>query len=159
MKSSTGKARAAPPSPLDSHLGFWLRYVSNHVSLRFRQLLEAEGVSVTEWVALRLLHGREGAAHAELMAALGMTKGAASKVTTRLESKGLVERVLADGSARVQRLQLTRSGQRLVPRLAALADANDALFFGHLEATQREELLQLLQDLVRRHGLSELPVS
>jgi hypothetical protein len=32
-----------------------LRFVSNHVSLRFRQLLEAKDVTVTEWVALRTL--------------------------------------------------------------------------------------------------------
>ena len=28
------------PAPLEAHLGFWLRFVSNHVSLRFQQLLE-----------------------------------------------------------------------------------------------------------------------
>ena len=76
-------------SPLDAHLGFWLRFVSNHVSARFSQLVEDEGCTVTEWVALRTLFDKTQTTHAELIQALGMTKGAASKVVTRLEEKGL----------------------------------------------------------------------
>ena len=79
------------PSALEAHLGFWLRSVSNHVSSRFASLLEAQACSVTEWVALRTLFDRREATHAELIQALGMTKGAASKVVSRLEEKGLAK--------------------------------------------------------------------
>src|SRR6185312_314737 len=95
------------PSPLEAHLGFWLRFVSNHVSSRFQQLLESKGVTVTEWVALRTLWSQDETTHAELIRALGMTKGAASKVVSRLEEKGLAGRQLADGRAREQSLSLT----------------------------------------------------
>ena len=44
------------PSSLDRHLGYWLRAVSNAVSRGFAARVEAEGVSVAEWVFLRLLH-------------------------------------------------------------------------------------------------------
>ena len=36
----TSRKTKHTPSPLEAHLGFWLRFVSNHVSLRFQQLLE-----------------------------------------------------------------------------------------------------------------------
>lgn len=146
-----------PVAALDAHLGFWLRFVSNHVSLRFQQQLEAHGVSVTEWVALRTLLAQPDCTHALLMDALGMTKGAASKVITRLADKGLAGRQLAEGRAREQLLSLTAAGQALVPRLAALADANDQHFFGHLPAAQRQALKRTLQALVQHHQLKEVP--
>ena len=150
--------RLSSVSALDSHLGFWLRFVSNHVSARFAALVETEGASVTEWVALRTLYDKPQATHAELIQALGMTKGAASKVITRLEDKGLARRELAEGSAREQLLQLTAKGRALVPRLAVLADQNETHFFGHLAPRERQALMQSFQALAAHHGLSELPV-
>lgn len=134
--------RTAPssPSPLEAHLGFWLRFVSNHVSARFQRLLEDKGVSVTEWVALRTLWSQDETTHAALVQALGITKGAASKLISRLEEKGLARRQLAEGRAREQVLGLTTAGRALLPQLAALADANDSHFFGHLPAAERQAL-------------------
>ena len=146
-------------SALEAHLGFWLRFVSNHVSSRFQQLLEDKGVTVTEWVALRTLWSQSETTHAELIRALGMTKGAASKVVSRLEEKGLAGRQLADGRAREQSLSLTTAGKDLVPLLAALADANDAHFFGHLPAAERDALTQAMQALVQHHQLKEIPTA
>lgn len=146
-------------SALDAHLGFWLRFVSNHVSARFGQLVEDEGASVTEWVALRTLFDKPQTTHAELIEALGMTKGAASKVITRLEEKGLARRELAEGSAREQVLLLTPQGRALVPRLAALADQNEEHFFGHMSARERQALMKAFQVLAAHHHLKELPVA
>lgn len=150
-------ARAADTSSLHAHLGFWLRFVSNHVSGRFSRLLEEQGSSVTEWVALCALAGQPRTTHAALIAALGMTKGAASKVVTRLEEKGLARRQAVEGSARGQVLSLTRRGRDLLPRLAALADANEEHFFGHLERREREALMKSFQRLVRHHGFTSVP--
>lgn len=159
MPSRTAAASTSPPSPLDAHLGFWLRFVSNQVSARFQQLLEAQGVSVTDWVALRTLWARGDATHADLIDALAMTKGAASKVVTRLEEKGLAERRSAQDSARGQWLVLTRAGKALVPRLAALADANDEHFFGHLPPAERRALMAAMQALVAHHQLKDIPTT
>lgn len=147
-----------PPAPLEAHLGFWLRFVSNHVSIRFQQLLEQKGVTVTEWVALRTLWGRTETSHAELIQALGMTKGAASKVVSRLEEKGLAERQQTGGRSREQSLLLTAPGRALVPQLATLADANDEHFFGHIQEDERRSLMNAMQALVLHHQLKEVPV-
>jgi DNA-binding MarR family transcriptional regulator len=157
--STPSNAKSAAASPLDAHLGFWLRFVSNHVSARFAELLAAHDVTVSEWTALRTLDEQSETRHAALIDALGMTKGAASKIVTRLEAKGLAVRRLAEDSARDQWLALTSKGKRLVPVLAALADANEAHFFGHLQATERQALQAQMQALVAHHGLKSLPVS
>ena len=148
-------------SPLDAHLGFWMRFVSNQVSAEFARAVEARGVSVSEWVALRTLYDSDGdgATHAALVAALGMTKGAVSKVVSRLQDKGHVTRAAHAADARAQVLALTPAGRALVPALAREADANDERFFGHLGERQRRELMRLLQGLVRHHGLQQVPVA
>jgi len=151
------KTNPATTSPLDAHLGFWLRFVSNQVSGRFEKLLEAHDISVTEWVVLRTLYQRSDVTHAELIGVLGMTKGAASKIISRLESKALAVRRLADDRAREQVLCLTGMGDRLVPQLAALADDNDTFFFGHLSDAQRLELMNLMKGLVCHHRLKHVP--
>ncbi|QBK05913.1 MarR family transcriptional regulator [Hylemonella gracilis] len=157
-RAATKPTRTETVSPLEAHLGFWLRFVSNHVSARFAELLAAHGISVSEWTALRTLHDRTETRHAALIEALGMTKGAASKIVTRLEAKGLAERRLAEDSARDQVLTLTSQGRRLVPLLAALADANEAHFFGHLKAAERQALVDSMRALVAHHGLESVPV-
>jgi DNA-binding MarR family transcriptional regulator len=153
QKTYTPKA-----SPLESHLGFWLRFVSNQVSCRFENLLAEHDISVTEWVAMRSLYGRTDVTHAELIRALGMTKGATSKVISKLEIKGLAERQLSKDSQREQVLCLTESGHILVPKLAAIADENDAHFFGHLTDTQRQSLATLMNELVIHHQLKQVPI-
>jgi len=155
----TSRKAALSPAPLEAHLGFWLRFVSNHVSIRFQQLLEEKGVTATEWVALRTLWGRTETSHIELIQALGMTKGAASKVVSRLEEKGLAQRHLTEGRSREQSLVLTASGKALVPQLARLADANDEHFFSHLRADERRILMDSMQALVSHHQLKEIPTA
>jgi DNA-binding MarR family transcriptional regulator len=147
------------PAPLEAHLGFWLRYVSNHVSVRFQQLLEEKGVTVTEWVALRTLWERRETTHGELIQGLGMTKGAASKVVSRLEEKGLARRLVPTSGSREQVLVLTALGRALVPRLAELADANDEHFFRHLPAAERQALMAAMKALVKHHHLKQVPTA
>jgi DNA-binding MarR family transcriptional regulator len=147
-----------PVSELEAHVGFWLRYVSNHVSARFEELVATCDVSISEWVALRFMYRDGGATQGELIDTLGMTKGAVSKIVSRLEEKGLVEKAIVEGEGRAQRIVLSAAGRALVPRLAALADENDARFFGHLAPDARAALGDTLKQIVARHGLSALPI-
>lgn len=150
-----------PPSasPLEAHLGYWLRAVSNQVSARFEAELAMHDIRLSDWVAMRTLYAQAHITHTQLIQALGMTKGAASKVITRLEAKGLATRLPSEHSSRDQWLALTSQGRRLLPRLAALADDNDAHFFGHLGATQRRQLMDLMQALARHHDITAVPTS
>jgi DNA-binding MarR family transcriptional regulator len=150
---------ALPPiSDLETHLGYWLRLLSNHVSGRFRERVEAAGASVSEWVALRRLYPAGHATPAELVAALGMSKGAISKIVDRLHSKGWAVREGAGADRRHQRVVLTEAGRALVVQLAAIADENDAHFFGHLSAAGRAELIHAAQSLAQHHRLLQVPV-
>jgi DNA-binding MarR family transcriptional regulator len=157
---ATIKPRVARTSPaaLETHLGFWLRLVSNGVSARFRKAVEAYEVSVSEWVALRALFDDELTGHAALTDRLGLSKGAVSKLVARLQDKGLLERGADSADPRAQRLRLSPAGRALVPRLAALADENDAHFFAHLGPARCQALQTLLQALAQHHGLQQPPL-
>jgi DNA-binding MarR family transcriptional regulator len=146
------------PSDLTSHLGYWLRYVSNHVSHAFALKVEAKGVTVAEWVVLRDLYETGAIAPSGLAERLGMTRGAISKLADRLIDKLLVAREANAEDARAQTLALTQKGYRLVPELAALADENDAEFFGHLKPEEWLVLERVLKGIVERRGLKSVPV-
>jgi DNA-binding MarR family transcriptional regulator len=146
-------------SGLDEHLGYWLRFVSNHVSYAFTQKIESAGVTVAEWVMMREMLQMGAAQPSQLAERSGMSRGAISKLVDRLSRKGMVHRSTAEGDRRFQSVELTSRGKKLVPKLALLADQNDEQFFGHLDAMQRSNVIALLQDIARRNDWKDVPVS
>jgi DNA-binding MarR family transcriptional regulator len=151
-------AEASPAvSDLKKHVGFWLRFVSNHVSHAFARKLHKSGVTVAEWVVLRELYGREEMSPGVVAELTGMTRGAVSKLVDRLVGKELVTRQDRSDDRRFQDIALAAAGRRMVPSLAALADRNDEEFFSPLSAREREALLATLKKLAQAHRLRKLP--
>jgi DNA-binding MarR family transcriptional regulator len=142
---------------LETHLGYWLRFVSNHVSHAFSLKLQACDVTVAEWVVLRELFDIADIQPSTLADRLGMTRGAISRLADRLIAKEMIARTASTGDRRQQTLSLTDDGRTLVPKLAELADRNDAEFFGHLEPAERAALEKTLKEIVRRHDLKTIP--
>ena len=147
-----------PISDLATHVGFWLRMVSNHVSHAFAAKLADKEVTVAEWVLMRTLYGKEPTPPSRVADEMGMTRGAITKLADRLIAKSLVTRTASEADGRAQTLALTRRGSALVPELAALADRNDAEFFGFLTATERKMLVRLLKILAERGQMKAIPI-
>ena len=145
-------------SDLTAHLGFWLRTVSNHVSHAFAAKLAGEGVTVAEWVTMRVLYGQAPMPPSRLAGKMGMTRGAITKLADRLIAKSLVTRKASRDDGRAQTLALTAKGADLVPVLARLADRNEEEFFAPLSAAERRTLQSLLEQLVDRHRLPLMAV-
>jgi DNA-binding MarR family transcriptional regulator len=144
-------------SDLTAHLGFWLRMVSNHVSHAFAGKLAAKDVTVAEWVVLRALYSRGPTPPSRLADKMGITRGAVTKLADRLIGKSLIVRRASREDGRAQTLALTPRGTSLVPELAALADRNDAEFFGHLAVGEREALERLLKRMAERSAMTATP--
>ena len=145
-------------STLQDHLGYWLRYVSNNVSLNFKQRVEAQDVTVAQWVLLRELYDLQQANPSQLAEKLGMTRGAISKLIDRLCEKNLIYKAFSQHDRRYQHITLTDSGRKLVPTLAKLADENDHAYFGHLTENQKFQLLSTLKQIVQRQKWNQTPV-
>lgn len=145
-------------TPLEGHLGFWLRYVSNHVSHAFSLKLLSQGVTVPEWVILRSIYERDEVTPSELANVIGMTRGAVTKIADKLVGRALITRTASEIDRRYQALALTRAGRALVPKLTALADQNDEEFFGHMTPGEREMVESAMKEIVRRYGLRSVPL-
>jgi DNA-binding MarR family transcriptional regulator len=144
-------------SDLKKHVGFWIRFVSNHVSHAFARKLLASGVTVAEWVVMREMFDDEETSPGILAERIGMTRGGVSKLVDRLVSKKLISRRERSDDRRFQSIALTAVGRRMIPQLAALADQNDEEFFHPLSAGERAVLIATMKKLVRAHGLQTLP--
>jgi DNA-binding MarR family transcriptional regulator len=151
-------AKKSEVSELEKHVGYWLRFVSNHVSHAFMQKVEAKGVTVAEWAVMREMLEAGPANPSQLAERLGITRGAISKLVERLCGKALAERTASGRDRRYQSVTLTAKGEKLVPMLARLADENDQEFFGHLRGDEQAGLVRLLRDVVHRHGWKDVPV-
>jgi len=146
-----------PVSDLTAHIGFWMRMVSNHVSHAFAAKLADRRVTVAEWALMRALYGKEPMPPSRLADAMGMSRGAITKLADRLIAKSLIMREASTADGRAQTLALTARGSALVPDLAALADLNDAEFFGCLTPDERETLGRLLKSLAQRGNMTATP--
>jgi DNA-binding MarR family transcriptional regulator len=148
---------AAAVSDLRMHVGFWLRFVSNHVSHAFARKLLLSGVTAAEWVVMREMFAEEETSPGVLAERIGMTRGGVSKLVDRLVGKGLITRRERADDRRFQSIALTAAGLRLLPQLATLADENDEEFFHPLTARERAALIATMRKLVRAHDLQTLP--
>ena len=145
-------------SALEDHIGYWLRYVSNHVSQSFARRVASQGVTVSEWVALRCLYDLEEGSQNELAQAMGMTKAPVSRILDRLEAKKLITRRESAVDGRARLIRLTVEGRALVPKLAKLADANDRALFDCLSRKEQATIVDLMQRLVAHHSLTNIPI-
>lgn len=155
-KEKKGRVEA---SRLTAHIGFWMRLVSNNVSHAFARKLEASGVTVAEWVILREMYGGDDTTSPSVVAELtGLTRGAVSKLISRLLEKGLVTRKKSSGDRRYQDIELTQAAVAMVPKLAKLADENDEEFFGVISKADRRRLSEILKKIASLHRLSKMPI-
>ncbi len=145
-------------SPLEAHLGYWLRIISNKVSSNFARALQERHVSVAEWVALNNLSIQIEPTPATLADSMDMTRGAVTKVVYKLEEKKWVMRTSSSNDGRVQFLALTKSGKNILPVLTNIANANDRFFFNVLSSTEQKQLRVLLQKMAQIHQIKDVAV-
>ncbi|MHB1673709.1 MAG: MarR family winged helix-turn-helix transcriptional regulator [Acidobacteriaceae bacterium] len=142
----------------EDHLGYWLTFVSSKVVTSLARRLEAHGVSVSEWVALRKLYDQPVPISISALAdSMGMTKAPVSRLVERLVQKELVERQDSRDDGRAQQIWLNSMGRKLVPKLAAIADENDEAFFGDLRANARVALMGLMRKIAEESRRTQIP--
>jgi DNA-binding MarR family transcriptional regulator len=107
---------------------------------------------------MRVLFGTEDNP-SQLAERMGMTKGAITKLADRLIAKSLVIKTANAEDGRSHTLRLSKRGENLVPRMAAMADQNEAECFTHLSGKDRVTLERILKQSVKRYGLTSIPIN
>ena len=92
----------------------------------------------------------------EIARYIDVDPGSLTRLLDRMEDKGLIQRLPVDGDRRSIRIAVTPHAAALAPRLAALADANDARFFDALPADEARAFRTTLARLLRAQGV-EVP--
>ncbi len=105
-------------------------------------------MTLAEFEVLRLVDQFGVSTRAELGQLVGLSKGAMSKLLTRLVDKGLVERFDDEDDGRSHLLQLTLDGRNLLPKLMLIAELNDQQSLEGLSECERSALLIALRKMV-----------
>jgi DNA-binding MarR family transcriptional regulator len=145
---------ANPPAP--SHCGYWLRSAERGLSKALGRLLTQCGIIASEWVALRTMYGPQWRSPVELGCRIGMSKGGASKLITRLVKKGLFHKRQHEFDRRFRSIALTAQGRALVIRLAAVEKDIDREFFQPLGHRRTSRLKQWLAPLLDQRHLRRM---
>ena len=138
--------------PGRSHANYWVKQTDRRFSECFGRLLKHSGIIVSEWFALRELYRPVRHSFLELAGKIGLSKGGASKLVSRLEKKGLVAKYQEGFDRRFRSIQLTREGRDIVVQTAALELDTDRKFFGPLGNTRRFRMTESMHRFLLNEG-------
>jgi DNA-binding MarR family transcriptional regulator len=147
-----------PPSPVEAHLAYWLHYVGDRVFHSLRRRTQACGVTAAESVLLRKLYEYEnGVMPIRLASRLGLSRGYVSRLSRRLEAKGLIHREKSLSDRRTLTLTLTELGRARLPTLTRAADKTNALYFTEAGEAAHQTLEQVMKWIVARGRFRTIP--
>jgi DNA-binding MarR family transcriptional regulator len=126
------------------------------VHARFETALAEYGVTVAQWSVLITVYREDAVTPLEIARFIDVDPGSLTRLLDRMEDKDLIRRLPVDGDRRSIRIALTPHASALAPRLAALADANDAQFFDALPIEESRAFRATLARLLRAQDI-EVP--
>jgi len=109
----TGKAEFQ----LERHVFFWLTQAIDARDRRLTAELKRFGLRVPEWRALAAMYARRKCSMSTLSELSSIDRTTLTRTMDRMEESGWIARVADAEDARVTRLALTASGERLFERL------------------------------------------
>jgi DNA-binding MarR family transcriptional regulator len=131
----------------DAPLGYLLYRVAAVLRPEVSAVLGPLGLTLPEFVCLRILSQSPGLSSAELARGGNVTPQAMNTVLRRLEEVGAVERPTSVSSGRALPATLTGQGRTLLKRAeVAVHDADDRIL-AKLTATQQREFKRMLEKL------------
>jgi MarR family transcriptional regulator for hemolysin len=134
------------PAPRQQPVGLAVANVAKRMSRAFDDALVAAGGSRPTWLILLALKTERPATQKQLAAAVGIEGATLTHHLDAMERAGLVQRERLPENRRVQRVELTRKGEKAFLRLRDAAVAHDARL---REGIDPEDLERLRATLAR----------
>ena len=145
---------AAPARGLSRRAGFLLVQLGAHRHRRFAERLAPLDLHPRHFGMLSQLAVNEGQSQQALSRALGIHRSAVVALVDDLEHRGLAERRRDPLDRRAYTLYLTSPGRELLAELERAADDDEAELLSALDASQRAQLIVLLQRVAESQGLA-----
>jgi DNA-binding MarR family transcriptional regulator len=150
----SSNVQAAPARGLSRRAGFLLVQLGTHRHRRFAERLAPLGLHPRHFGMLSHLAVNEGQSQQALSTALGIHRSAVVALVDDLEDRGLAERRRDAGDRRAYELHLTRAGRKLLVELERTAQEDEAELLATLDASERAQLISLLQRVAASQGLT-----
>lgn len=131
----------------DAPLGYLLHRVGTALRPEVTAALRPLGLSLPEFVCLRILSLYPGMSSAELSRYGNVTPQAMNTVLRRLEDLGAVSRPASVPSGRALPATLTSAGRALLKRAEAAVREADARILSKLSAAEQREFKRMLDAL------------
>jgi DNA-binding MarR family transcriptional regulator len=131
----------------DAPLGYLLYRAGAALRPEVSAALSPLGLTLPEFVCLRILSLSPGLSSAELSRHTNVTPQAMNTVLRKLENIGAVARPASVSSGRALPATLTDQGVALLKRAETLVRAADARILGRLTAAQQREFKRMLEKL------------
>lgn len=138
------------PYPLEDNLGYLLNRCALAMAAQFEKELAPFDVTLAQWGALIAIDAGRASTPSELARAVGIDKGAATRLIARLSAKKLVERKenLEDGRSTL--LALSAEARELMPTLTALSKQVNNDMLALLSPGEGRQLKGLLARLTEK---------
>lgn len=144
-------APTPPTLPLDGQLCFFIYSASLAIQRVYKPMLDALGVTYTQYLVLSTLWERDGLTIGAIAERLALEPSTITPAVKRLEAAGFLGRRRSTVDERLVEVHLTQQGRELHPKTGCLTDA--LLRHSGFEIPQMIELNRLVQIL--RQGMRE----
>jgi DNA-binding MarR family transcriptional regulator len=131
----------------DAPLGYLLYRVAAVLRPEVTAVLGPLGLTLPEFVCMRMLSMKPGSSSAELSRNTNVTPQAMNTVLRGLEEVGAVARPPSVSSGRALPATLTSQGRTLLKRAEAAVRVADGRILGKLTAAQQREFKRMLEKL------------
>jgi len=112
----------APTLPLDSQLCFSIYSAAIAINRAYKPMLDALGVTYTQYLALSALWERDGLTISAIADRLGLEPSTITPAVKRLETAGFLSRRRSTTDERLVEVFLTPKGTELLPKTGCLTD-------------------------------------
>lgn len=133
---------------MSESLGFLVNRVASVIRAGFEHELAPHGVTAKQWPVLRLALELDHPRPSEMAEAMGIDRGAVTRLIDRLVEKGLVVRAGDPTDLRAARVELTEKGRTLVPVLAKIAHTRNEAAVRDLKPSERTALIRSLKSVL-----------
>jgi DNA-binding MarR family transcriptional regulator len=146
--------RTSPARGLSRRAGFLLVQLGTYAHRRFADRLAGLDLHPRHFGMLSHLAASEGQSQQALSVALGIHRSAVVALVDDLEQRGLAERRRDPYDRRAYTLYLTPRGRDVLADLQRLAEQHETELLTALDASERSQLISLLQRVAESQGLA-----
>jgi DNA-binding MarR family transcriptional regulator len=146
--------QASPARGLSRRLGFLLVQLGTHAHRQFAERLAGLDLHPRHFGMLSHLAVSEGQSQQALSSALGIHRSAVVALVDDLEQRGFAERRRDPVDRRAYTLYLTPAGREMLAELESIAEERDVDMLSALNASERSQLVSLLQRVAESQGLT-----